>query len=364
MIKILWLSPSFNHYKARFLNHLGKEKDIELTILSGMGRTQMGDQELDGNWTFKHIKIDVSKKDFGKSKIVRKELKTIFNEYDWVLIPAEKKNLPLFLYALYLRLLHKKTKLFSYNHPILKSKGNQSSLFDRLLTKFYYKKLDRVVFYTEKSHQWAISNKFIRFEKAFWANNTIDNTEVNKNYGFRVPPKDVQSLLFIGRLIPSKRIADAIHYFSLLKEQHKNLKLEIIGDGPDRAIVEDAIKKEKDITWHGTLVNEVDIAPIMARSSFVFIPGLSGLSINHAFAYGRPYITLKAVKHGPEISYLKNDINGLLLNDKSEEILKAISDLLNDKVKLDQLCINAKAKAEELTVEKWVQQIKNSLIDE
>jgi hypothetical protein len=57
MLKILWLAPNFNHYKARFLNHLATENDVSLTILSGTGRDQMGDHELEEDWNFKQIKL-------------------------------------------------------------------------------------------------------------------------------------------------------------------------------------------------------------------------------------------------------------------------------------------------------------------
>ena len=38
MTRILWLSPNFNHYKARFLNHLANADGIELTLLTESGR--------------------------------------------------------------------------------------------------------------------------------------------------------------------------------------------------------------------------------------------------------------------------------------------------------------------------------------
>lgn len=363
-MKILWLAPNFNHYKARFLNHLAKEPDVQLTILSGTGRTEMGDQELEGDWSFDHRRLNVSKKKFGNSKAVKNELKSIFTNFDWVLIPAEKKNLPLFLYALKLRKANKAVRLFSYNHPILKSKNGKSTCLDRLITKYFYRKLDRIIFYTEQSHDWAIKNKLINSKKAFWANNTIDNTEVEKYYSFHLPPEEPQTILFIGRLISSKRIIDLIRYYKALKQKHENLKLEIIGDGPDHGIVEKAVKEDTSITWHGTLVDEGDIAPIMMRTSLVFIPGLSGLSINHAFTYGKPYVTLKADKHGPEISYLDDGKNGYLLNDDSDEGVSKIGHLLDNRELLINFSMRAKAKSEILSVQNWVQQLKSSLLYE
>ena len=364
MLKILWLSPNFNHYKARFLNHLAKEKDVELTIFSGSGRSNMGDKELDEVWSFNQIKVDVPKKMFGRSNEVKKKLTTCFNDYDWVLIPAEKKNLPLFLYALKLKKANPSVQLFSYNHSMLKSSNGILGFLDFKLTRFFNKHLDRVVFYSEDACEKAIQNKLVDSSKAYWANNTIDDIEIAKYYTYQLPPEDTLRILFIGRLIPSKRVSDVISYFKKLKQKHQSLKLEIIGDGPEKTIVKEAVEHDNDIIWHSTLVDEAEIAPIMSRASLVFIPGLSGLSINHAFAYGRPYLTLKADKHGPEISYLDQSENGYILNHNEDENINVISELLKDRELLIRFCDNAKSKGEQLSVKKWVSQLKSSLLHE
>lgn len=364
MIKILWLAPNFNHYKARFLNHLANDIDVNLTIFSGTGRDQMGDKELQDDWNFREIKLNVTKKDFGKSKIVKEAIKLIFKDFDWVLIPAEKKNLPLFFYTLGLRKEYQSVRLFSYNHAKLKSKSGLYSFLDSRLSRYFNKNLDRIIFYTEEACERAIQNKWIDSHKAFWANNTVDNTEIEKYYTYQLPPQESQTILFIGRLVPSKRISDLIRYYKVLKQNHQNLKLEIIGDGPDSKIVEKAIKEDESISWHGTLVDEADIAPIMERTSLVFIPGLSGLSINHAFTYGKPYITLKADRHGPEIDYLVNGENGYILNDDLETDIKKIVRLLDNRELLINFSNNAKTTSEYLSVQNWVKQVKSSLLYE
>ena len=249
-IKVLWLAPNMNHYKLRFLTHLANESAIELTVLSGTGRSKMGDKELQRETNFDQISLEVSKKDFGRSSLVKEELNRIFKDYDWVMIPVEKKNIFLFNYVLKLRKKFPEVKLFSYNHPVLKSKNGKVTGLDRFLTRWFFKKLDRVVFYTEKSHDWAISQGLIKKEKAFWANNTIDTSEIKKHYNFELPGKDPISVLFIGRLIGSKRIPDLIAYFQCLKSQIPQLKLDIIGDGPERHHIETAIKSDEAINWH------------------------------------------------------------------------------------------------------------------
>jgi len=353
-MKILWLAPVFNHYKARFLDHLANTKDIELTVLSGSSRKGAGDKELDGNWNFKTFRVEVPKSKFGLSCAVRKSLKSHFKNYDWVLIPAEKKNLPLFLYAMFLCRKYKDTKLFSYNHQFTKPKTGKVKRVDLLITKFFYKNLDRVIFYTEDTYNKALQSKLLNREKAYWANNTIDTLEVDKFYDFTLPPKAPITIVFIGRLIGIKRVEDLIIFFKELSKKYESkFVLEIIGDGPQNQIVEEAQEAHNNIIWHGTLVDEEKIAPIMSRASLIFVPGLAGLSINHAFAYGRPYATFSADRHGPEISYLKNGENGFII----ENNLKKIEEFLTNRKKIEDFCSAAYKTAQKLSVERWLEQI-------
>jgi glycosyltransferase involved in cell wall biosynthesis len=371
MTKVLWLAPNFNHYKARFLNHLAMENPITLEILSGTGRSGFGDKDIVKEWDFNLEQLAVTKKKFGFSSHVRKVLKTKFRDFDWILIPAEKKNLPLFLFAIWLRSLAKKkglhVRLFSYNHPVLKSGKGRVTKLDIWLSKFYYKHLDRTIFYTEQSCAWAISEHLIKKENAYWANNTIDTVEINSQYAFCLPEINPVHILFIGRLIPSKKINIAIEYFQMLQQQipEKELFLEIIGDGPESHIVKAAMTKNKNINWYGALVEESEIAPIMKQSACVFLPGDSGLSINHAFAYGRPYITFESKNHGPEISYVTNFKNGMILNyDEKKKNIELLTGLVNNAPQLQIYCENAKRTGEELSVQNWVGKIKSALLDD
>ncbi|WP_111682125.1 glycosyltransferase family 4 protein [Winogradskyella tangerina] len=371
MVKVLWLTPNFNHYKARFLNHLAKESDIDLHLLSGTGRTGFGDKTLQKDWSFKYQQIPVSKKKFGFSRKAAKTIKKRFNEFDWILISAEKKNLLLFISLLRLRSLAKKkgknVKLFTYCHPLTKSGGGKVTYFDLVITKFFFRNFDRVIFYTEQSHNLAVEQGYIDESKAYWANNTIDTSEVDKNYSFDYPLKKPKHIVFIGRLIPSKKVNIAISYFELLQKSlpDEELVLDVVGEGPDQEVVKQAAAANTNIIWHGALIEEHEIAPILKKASFVFLPGDSGLSINHAFAYGRPYITLESKNHGPEISYINNQINGLILpQDTTEANLKLLEELLQDQTLLHQYCDEAKKKSQEISLENWISQVKNALLNE
>nr|WP_321231927.1 glycosyltransferase family 4 protein [uncultured Psychroserpens sp.] len=361
--QILWILPNYNFYNIQRLNLLNSFFDI--LVIAGKRNDKLGFKSENVVSKSEVIYANKHKESFGRSFQVVKLIVNNLKGKDFIYLAVEKKNFFLLLIVLLYRFFfNSKLQIFSYNHLSLKSGNSHMTNINKWLTKFYFKKLDRIIFYTQESCELAIERKMIDARKAYWANNTIDTIEVKKHYSFVSPPSKISSILFIGRLISSKRIADLIKYFDALSQTLPDLKLEIIGDGPDRTIVEEAIIKNNNIIWHGAIIDEVLIAPIMSRNSVVFIPGLSGLSINHAFAYGRAYITLEADKHGPEISYIKHGENGYILDGDFEENIIKFSNLLQDKEKLNAFCLNAKSKGEDLSVEKWVEQIKSSLLHE
>lgn len=361
-IRVLWLAPNLNHYKSGVLDHLAVDSAIDLCVFSGSGAHKNSDEELKKDYSFNQIKVDVPKKDFGNSKLVKQKLKAIFNEFDWIMIPVEKKNITLFLYAMKLRSLNRNVRLFSYNHPILKSGNGKITLLDKWMTTFYFKMLDRVVFYTEQSCEWALKQRLVHQDKAYWANNTIDTTEIEKYYEYQLPPENSNVIVYIGQLAQRKRIPELLRYYLQLKKSIPNLILEIIGDGPESHVVESAKQLDSDINWHGTIINEEEIAFIMKRASIVFIPGHSGLSVNHAFLYGRPHVTLDGPSHAPELDYLDNGDNGYLLDGDFESNINTITNLLTNRPVLERFCNSAKRKGEYLSVQNWVEQMTQSLI--
>ncbi|MFC2175552.1 glycosyltransferase family 4 protein [Bacteroidota bacterium] len=360
-MKVLWLSPMLNHYKARFLDRLQEDFPIELTVLAGTGRDNKGDFHWNEKTGFTLIQVPVSKKKFGLSRQVRKEIEGLFQGFDWVILPKENKNLLLFIFLLNLK---KKTAgkgknvgLFTYNHPIVTEGPKKEGFFRLMVSKFYYRYYDKVIFYTEAGCQRMIDMSYISSEKAYYANNTIDTVEVNRHYCFEYPDPNQPTILFIGRLIPSKRLGDLISYYRKLKTRSelRLLKLIVIGDGPESHVIEKAMESDSDIDWVGTVVDEEKIAPFMSQATLVFVPGHSGLSINHAFSYGRPFVTLGGIHQPPEIDYLQHGINGLILKGNSSENIDQIgSMLINFDAALYDRCYET---GKDLSVGNWCKQI-------
>ena len=85
------------------------------------------------------------------------------------------------------------------------------------------------------------------------------------------------------------------------------------------------------------------------------------MSINHAFAYGRPYFTLQSSNHGPEISYIRTADNGAVLERSFDENVQHLSTFMLDRERVNHFCIAAAATGEALSVERWADRLKAAL---
>lgn len=361
MEKVLWVSPNFNHYKARFLNHLAKTENLELTVIAGSGVSGQGHDELASDWCFKLIRLAVPKKRFGYTPKAVFAIIILFKQFDWVMIPREKKNSLLILLVHFYRRITfaRNTKLISYNHPFFGNRLERG--FNGGLLKFFYKVYDLIIFYNQKSSELALQAGVIDEYKVGWANNTLDNLEIARYYQFINPNHNHPRLLFIGRLIPSKRVDIAINYFKKLKLSITNLELDIVGDGPEESTLKSLAKGVEGIHFHGAQNQEEILSNYFEQCSLVFIPGHTGLSINHAFLYGRGYITLDVEKHAPEIHYLDEGYNGYLLKGNELDNVDFLKEILTNKDELTRLSKNAMTSGENLSMENWCKQVIDSL---
>ena len=101
------------------------------------------------------------------------------------------------------------------------------------------------------------------------------------------------------------------------------------------------INNSHNISYLGEINKIAEINEIYKCSDIFCIPGTMGLGINHALYWGLPVITCKAVWHNPEIFYLKNNINGYLVEDR-EELISKINLLATQEKKLAEVAESAK----------------------
>lgn len=364
MSRILWIAPNLNHYKTRFLNRLSEKTELQIVVLAGAEMRDVGHKQDYKKKAFEQINLRATKTNFQYSLNVYLTIAKMLVErkFDAVLMPLEKKHLLVIMFLFILKFVFH-FKLVSYNHTTIKSRDRNIS-YEIKMTKLLFALYDKIIFYTEDGREWAVTHKLIPYAKAYFANNTLDTELIWTNYSFQINKSPYKTLLFIGRLIPIKRVDLCLRYFKEMKKMLPDLRLIIIGDGPEENIVKNESKRDKSIKWMGSIVDENIIAQNMIESHIVFLPGASGLSIVHAFCYGKPYVTLIDCMHGPELSYLDNGKNGLLLYGNVLEDSKKIIELLMDEIAYETMCRRALSRAQELSIDNWCDQIKSAISTE
>ncbi|QQS55457.1 MAG: glycosyltransferase family 4 protein [Candidatus Competibacteraceae bacterium] len=132
-------------------------------------------------------------------------------------------------------------------------------------------------------------------------------------------------LLFIGRIVPRKRLSISLHAITALAAQGYDVHLLLIGDGDDVDNLHSLslqLATQRKVHFVGAIYDEIEIAKYMKLSAAALIPE-AGLPIIHPMGYGLPpIISDNLARHGTEweaveegqtgFFYCDNDIDSLI----------------------------------------------------
>ena len=141
------------------------------------------------------------------------------------------------------------------------------------------------------------------------------------------------SLLFVGRLQPRKKIDMLVRAFSDAAVHIPDaITLDIVGTGPELARIKAAAEQcgvTERVIFHGEIVDHEKLKPLFHRAYAYFSPGPVGLSVLHSFAYGVPIVTAGDEYHGPEFDNVSDRHNAMLYG-SYDELREIIIKLCND----------------------------------
>jgi len=250
--------------------------------------------------------------------------------------------------------------------PYVVSERNDPSNFDgkkftKYISRFFLQFSDGVVFQTKQAKEF--------YSKRIQKKSTIiPNPLMSENLPAPYMGEREKKIVSVGRLVKQKNHMLLIRAFKNISEEHPEYKLEIYGEGPERANLENEIEilglKNK-VTLPG--VHDDVLDKIKNASVFVLSSNCEGIpnALIEAMAIGLPCISTDTPSGGPS-SLIENYESGILVRVKDLNALeREMINLIESKDLSNKLCTNAVKVRERLKIDRisylWLDFLKLSL---
>ncbi len=161
--------------------------------------------------------------------------------------------------------------------------------------------------------------------------------------------------LYCGSLYPDKRIDLLLDSAARLAARMADFHLLVVGDGPTLPQVRAAAASRPWLHVAGALTG-VDKALHFRLAQVVLNPGAVGLHVVDSFVAGTPLLTQASALHGPEIDYLEDGVNGVVVaSDSAEDYAQAVEHILREPAGLARLREACAAGARRYTIDNMVE---------
>lgn len=233
------------------------------------------------------------------------------------------------------------------------------------IAPWVYRLSDAALFYSHGRRDRLVSDTPSIAKKCFVATNTLDTAGLARAYNTAesVEGEHPFTILYLGRMRPSKRLDLILNAYDMLKQKY-DLRLVLIGEGSEREMIEK--RHDPKIAVLGAIHDINESAPYLKNADVMIMPGYVGLGIVHGFAFGLPMITCRSTEHGPfhspEIEYLKDGENGFLCDSNPADIAAHVEKLILDPDLLARMKENAlRTVEEEASIDRMIEGFRQAI---
>lgn len=200
---------------------------------------------------------------------------------------------------------------------------------------------DACIFYMPAPIEYWKKYKGINENKYFVAHNTVEVAE----FGELPPFARRDSFLFVGTLYRQKGIGELLEAYKLAKGKQNALpKLNIVGNGPEKDVIEQQIKDlgiSDDVILCGAIYDEEILKNYFLKALLCISPKQAGLSVPKSLGYGCPFVTHPNAITGGERDNIINGVNSIYYN-TVEELAEVIVDTSVNPGKYDYMSRKAR----------------------
>ncbi|TWH37954.1 glycosyltransferase involved in cell wall biosynthesis [Rhodococcus rhodochrous J38] len=116
--------------------------------------------------------------------------------------------------------------------------------------------------------------------------------------------KNRRSLLYVGRLEPSKRVELLVDAFAQSDLRSRGYKLDIVGSGSMLGTMQEQVERHDlgdSVRFHGRIDDVNILQGIYSETLISISPGYVGLSLTQSLGFGVPVLYAEDAPHAPEI---------------------------------------------------------------
>lgn len=337
--RILIIHPALAPYRIDFFNYLYDTYDVHIIFLRDNLYSFQFDQEelrsqLNGSFEFRTQGLNVR-----STILYRKGIIQVIKKFQPDIVVTHEYAMNSYQVAGY-KLIKRNFKHLIWtadNIPMLRNMGFLNIRRKQILVKL----VDGVSVYNDEVKNLMIKKFGIDKDGIGVFPNIQNENRLNPSTSettFAALPallkklRNEQVILFVGRLAEVKNIPYLITAYKLAQKKGLIAKLVIIGDGPERKLLEDSIQDDQNIFIEGAIQGEKLKSYYKVADLFV-LPSFNetfGAVVNEALIYGTPvFCTVNA----GAASLIKSGVNGEIFDpqDDPEKLAQMLFNFFKDK---------------------------------
>ncbi len=332
------------HYRTALFDRLRAEcakREIDLHLVYGQASRRESAKKDEGYLPWAH-RVQNRFREVGARDLVWQPFPADLRDADLVVVMQENRILS--NYPLLLGRLWSPRRVAYWGHGV----NFQSDAPAGLREKWKQTMLTRVDWwfaYTEMTAE-IVRRAGYPQERITCLDNAIDNEAFERDLT-SVTDAQLQALrmeidapegaplgLFCGSLYPDKRLDYMIEAADRIHAALPAFRLVVIGDGPSAGEIRTAAETRPWLKWVGVRKGQ-EKAAWFRLADVVINPGAVGLHVLDSFCSGTPMVTTVESRHGPEVAYLKDGVNGLVVEGGADRYADAVIALFTDRPKLE-----------------------------
>lgn len=173
----------------------------------------------------------------------------------------------------------------------------------------------------------------------------------------------VNVAVYVGGIYGHKRIPFLLATAQSIRAMVPDFHLVVIGAGAQAHLVIDAAATHSWIHYMGPKFGD-EKTMLVSLAKVFLMPGLVGLAVLDAFAYGTPIVTTNLPYHSPEFDYLEDGVNGVIVRDSesADAYTEAVTRVLTDDTWRAQLEAGGRVAVTAYTIENMAKRFAQGVV--